>query len=378
MLKQRTLKAAIKTTGVGLHTGARVELNLRPAPADTGIVFNRADLPQAVAIPALAANVGDTRLSSTLKHGDTSISTVEHLMSALAGVGIDNLFVDVFGPEVPIMDGSAGPFVFLLHSAGIEEQPASKRYLRVLAAVQVADGDKWARFEPFDGFKLDFTIDFPHPVFGSENPQVVVDFAENSYAKEVARARTFGFMQDVEAMRAAGLGLGGSLQNAIVLDEFKVLNSEGLRYDNEFVRHKVLDAIGDIYTLGHPLIGQYTAYKSGHGLNNQLARALLARPDAFGVVTSSRTRQRYRRHSRIGPSSPRDTRPVPAVPGAGHDRRRGDPLPVQEGPPVPSLHWPGRQIHDLPARRRDGVLCLRPAADGLKFRSCVPAAPPLS
>jgi UDP-3-O-[3-hydroxymyristoyl] N-acetylglucosamine deacetylase len=285
MLKQRTLKAAIKTTGVGVHTGARVDLCLRPAPADTGIVFNRTDLAQSMAIPALAANVGDTRLSSTLKAGTVSISTVEHLMSALAGVGIDNLFVDVSGPEIPIMDGSSAPFVFLLQSAGIEEQAASKRYFRVLSTVEVADGDKWARFEPFNGFKLDFTIDFPHPVFGSENRQVVVDFAENSYAKEVARARTFGFMQDVEAMRAAGLGLGGSLQNAIVLDEFKVLNSEGLRYDNEFVRHKVLDAIGDIYMLGHPLIGQYTAYKSGHGLNNLLARSLLARPEAFDIIT---------------------------------------------------------------------------------------------
>ena len=285
MLKQRTLKASIKTTGVGLHTGARVDLVMRPAPADTGIVFNRTDMPQPVALPAVAANVGDTRLSSTLKQGATSISTVEHLMSALAGVGIDNLFVDVSGPEIPIMDGSAGPFVFLLQSAGIVEQPASKRYVRVRETVEVADGDKWARFEPFDGFKLDFTIDFPHPVFGSENRQVIIDFAENSYAKEVSRARTFGFMQDVDAMRAAGLGLGGSLQNAIVLDEFKVLNSEGLRYDNEFVRHKVLDAIGDIYLLGHPLIGKYIAYKSGHGLNNQLARALLARPEAFEIVT---------------------------------------------------------------------------------------------
>jgi UDP-3-O-[3-hydroxymyristoyl] N-acetylglucosamine deacetylase len=285
MLKQRTLKTAIKTTGVGLHTGVRVELGLRPAPADTGIVFNRTDLPQPVAIAALAANVGDTRLSSTLKGGGASVSTVEHLMSALAGVGIDNLFVDIAGPEIPIMDGSAGPFVFLLQSAGIEEQSARKRYLRITSTVEVHDGDKWARFDPFDGFKLDFTIDFPHPVFGSENRHVVVDFAENSYAKEVARARTFGFMQDVEAMRAAGLGLGGSLQNAIVLDEFKVLNSEGLRYDNEFVRHKVLDAIGDLYLLGHPLIGQYTAYKPGHGLNNLLARTLLARTDAFEVVS---------------------------------------------------------------------------------------------
>ena len=285
MLKQRTLKAATKTTGVGLHTGARVELGLRPAPVDTGIVFNRTDLPQPVAIPAQAANVGDTRLSSTLRQGGTSVSTVEHLMSALAGVGIDNLYVDVAGPEIPIMDGSAGPFVFLLQSAGIVEQQANKRYVRVLAPVEVNDGDKWARFEPFDGFKLDFTIDFPHPVFGSENRQVVVDFATNSYAKEVARARTFGFMQDVEAMRAAGLGLGGSLQNAIVLDETRILNSEGLRYDNEFAKHKVLDAIGDLYLLGHPLIGKYTAFKSGHALNNALSRALLARQYAWELVS---------------------------------------------------------------------------------------------
>ena len=285
MLKQHTLKKVTKTTGVGLHTGARVEMSLRPAPVDTGIVFHRTDLARSVTIPALAANVGDTRLSSTLKADGASVSTVEHLMSALAGLGIDNLFVDIAGPELPIMDGSAGPFVFLLQSAGIVEQAAAKRYLRITSAVEVSDGDKWARFDPFDGFKLDFTIDFPHPVFGSENRNVVVDFAFDSYAKEVARARTFGFMQDVEAMRAAGLGLGGSLQNAVVLDEFKVLNSEGLRYDNEFVRHKVLDAIGDLYLLGHPLIGRYTAYKSGHGLNNQLARALLARSDAYEIKT---------------------------------------------------------------------------------------------
>ena len=285
MLQQRTLQSLTRTTGVGLHTGARVEMVLRPAPPDTGIVFHRTDLPAAAAIPAVAANVGDTRLSSTLKADGASVSTVEHLMSALAGLGIDNLHVDVAGPELPIMDGSAGPFVFLLQTAGIVEQKARKRYLRVTSPVEVRDGDRWARFEPFAGFRLDFTIDFPHPVFGSENRHIVVDFAVDSYAKEVARARTFGFMQDVEAMRAAGLGLGGSLQNAVVLDEFRVLNSEGLRYDNEFVRHKVLDAIGDLYLLGHPLIGQYTAYKSGHAVNNQLARALLARADAFEVVT---------------------------------------------------------------------------------------------
>jgi UDP-3-O-[3-hydroxymyristoyl] N-acetylglucosamine deacetylase len=287
MLRQRTLKTATKTTGVGLHTGARVDLNLRPAAPDTGIVFHRVDLPQPVTIPARAGNVGDTRLSSTLKREGASISTVEHLMSALAGLGIDNLHVDVAGPEIPIMDGSAGPFVFLLQSAGIVEQAASKRYLRIKTTVEVADGDKWARFEPFDGFRLEFTIDFPHPVFGSENRHVAVDFAQNSYVKEVARARTFGFMQDVEAMRSAGLALGGSLQNAIVLDETRVLNSEGLRYDNEFVKHKVLDAIGDLYLLGHPLIGQYVAFKSGHALNNVLARTLLARPDAFELTTFS-------------------------------------------------------------------------------------------
>jgi UDP-3-O-[3-hydroxymyristoyl] N-acetylglucosamine deacetylase len=285
MLKQRTLKTTIKTTGVGLHTGARVELVLRPAPPNAGIVFHRVDLERPVAIHADALHVGDTRLSSTLKHDGASVATVEHLMSALAGLGIDNLHIDIAGPEIPIMDGSAGPFVFLLQSAGIVEQDAPKRYLRIILPVEVKDGDKWARFEPHNGFKLDFTIDFPHPMFGSENRHVVIDFAEHSYVKEVARARTFGFMQEVEALRAAGLGLGGSLQNAIVLDEYRVLNSEGLRYDNEFVKHKVLDAIGDLYLLGHPLIGQYTAFKSGHGLNNAVARALLARTDAFEIVT---------------------------------------------------------------------------------------------
>ncbi len=285
MLKQRTLKTTIKTTGVGLHTGARVDLVLRPAAPDAGITFHRVDLPTAVAIPANARYVGDTRLSSTLKQDGASISTVEHVMSALAGLGIDNVHIDVAGPEIPIMDGSAGPFVFLLQSAGIVEQNAAKKYLTIVQPVEVRDGDKWARFDPFYGFKLDFTIDFPHPMFGSENRQVVIDFAEHSYVKEVARARTFGFMQDVEAMRAAGLGLGGSLQNAIVLDDFRVLNAEGLRYDNEFVKHKVLDAIGDLYLLGHPLIGQYTAFKSGHALNNALARTLLDRPEAFELTT---------------------------------------------------------------------------------------------
>src|SRR5450631_634757 len=285
MLKQRTLKSQIKTTGVGLHTGARVDLTLRPGQPDTGIVFHRTDLATSVDIPAKAGNVGDTRLSSSLEQGGAKISTVEHLMSALAGLGIDNLHVDVAGPELPIMDGSAGPFVFLLQSAGLEEQNAPKRYLRIKSPVEVVQGDKVARFDPHDGFVLDFTIDFPHPVFGSENRHVVVDFALHSYTKEVSRARTFGFMQDVEAMRPAGLALGGSLQNAIVLDETRILNSEGLRYDNEFAKHKVLDAIGDLYLLGHPLIGKYTAFKSGHALNNALSRALLARQDAWELVS---------------------------------------------------------------------------------------------
>jgi len=304
MLLQRTLKSAIKTIGVGLHTGVRVDLTLRPAAPDTGIVFHRVDLDPPVAIPADAREVGDTRLSSTLKRGGASVSTVEHILSALAGLGIDNLHVDIAGPEIPIMDGSAGPFVFLLQSAGIVEQDAPKRFLRILAPVEVRDGDKWARFDPYNGFKLDFTIDFPHPVFGSENRHVVIDFAEHSYVKEVARARTFGFMQDVEAMRAAGLALGGSLQNAVVLDEFRILNAEGLRYDNEFAKHKVLDAIGDLYLLGRPLIGQYTAYKSGHGLNNALARALLAKPEAYELTTFAKADE--------VPSAFRDWRLAPA------------------------------------------------------------------
>jgi UDP-3-O-[3-hydroxymyristoyl] N-acetylglucosamine deacetylase len=270
---------------VGLHTGARVDLTMRPAAPDTGIVFHRVDLPQPVSIPAHALNVGDTRLSSSLEKDGAKISTVEHLMSALAGLGVDNLHVDVAGPELPIMDGSAGPYVFLLQSAGLEEQKARKKYLRIKDPIEVRHDDKWARFEPHHGFVLDFTIDFPHPVFGSETRRVVIDFAEHSYTKEVSRARTFAFMQDVEAMREAGLALGGSLQNAIVLDETRVLNSEGLRYDNEFAKHKVLDAIGDLYLLGHPLIGTYSAFKSGHALNNAVSRALLARPEAWELVS---------------------------------------------------------------------------------------------
>jgi len=285
MLQQRTLKTLIKTTGVGLHTGARVELTLRPAAPNSGITFYRVDLPGSPAIPADARNVRDTRLSSSLEQDGAKVSTVEHLMSALAGLGIDNLNIDVSGPEVPIMDGSSAPFVFLLHSAGMQEQATPKRYLRILSPVEVKHGDKWARFDPHAGFRLDFTIDFPHPVFGSENRHVVIDFAEHSYTKELSRARTFGFMQDVEAMRDAGLALGGSLQNAIVLDEYRVLNAEGLRYENEFAKHKVLDAIGDLYLLGHPLIGSFTAYKSGHALNNAVSRSLLDRSDAYELVS---------------------------------------------------------------------------------------------
>jgi UDP-3-O-[3-hydroxymyristoyl] N-acetylglucosamine deacetylase len=285
MLKQRTLKSLVTTIGVGIHTGTKVELTLRPAAVDTGIVFRRVDLAQPVDIRAHALNVGDTRLSSSIERDGVRVSTVEHLMSAFAGLGVDNAYVDISGEEVPIMDGSAGPFVFLIQSAGIVEQAAPKKYMRILHPVEISQGDKWARFEPYAGFRVDFSVDFPHPLFGSNNRHVVVDFADQSYVKEISRARTFGFMQDVEAMRAQGLALGGSFDNAIVLDEYRVLNSDGLRYDNELVKHKVLDAIGDLYLLGHPLIGAYTAFKSGHGLNNLLSRALLAQRDAWEYVS---------------------------------------------------------------------------------------------
>ena len=291
MLRQRTLKKKISTTGVGLHTGTKVTLTLRPAAADTGIVFRRVDLAAPVDIPARAANVTDTRLSTLIEHDGARVSTVEHLMSALAGLGVDNAYVDIDGPEVPIMDGSAAPFVFLLQQAGIEEQKAPKRFIRIKSPVEARAGDKWARFEPHNGFRVDFSIEFPHPVFGAENKRVVVDFAEHSYLKESSRARTFGFMREVETMRELGLALGGSLDNAIVLDEFRVLNSDGLRYDNELVKHKVLDAVGDLYLLGHPLIGAYTAYKSGHALNNQLLRETLARPETWEFVTFEREAQ---------------------------------------------------------------------------------------
>jgi UDP-3-O-[3-hydroxymyristoyl] N-acetylglucosamine deacetylase len=288
VIKQRSLKNMIRATGVGLHTGQKVYLTLRPAAPDTGIVFRRMDLPQPVEIPAEPYAVGDTRLSSCLDKGGVRVSTVEHLMSALAGLGVDNVYVDVSAPEVPIMDGSAGPFVFLLQSAGIEEQNAPKKFIRILRPVEIGDGDKWVRFEPHNGFKLELSIDFNHPVFDRSRQSVSVDFSTTSYIKEVSRARTFGFMQDVETMRSQGLALGGSLDNAIVMDEYRVLNSDGLRYDDEFVKHKVLDAIGDLYLLGHPLIGAFSGHKSGHALNNQLLRKLLEDRRAWEYVTFDR------------------------------------------------------------------------------------------
>jgi len=288
VIKQRTLKHIIRATGVGLHTGEKVYMTLRPAAPNTGIVFRRIDLAQPVEIKADPYHVGDTRLASCLERDGVRVSTVEHLMSALAGLGIDNLYVDLSSGEVPIMDGSAGPFVFLLQSAGIEEQPAAKQFIRILQPVEVSAGDKSARFAPHPGFKIEFSIDFDHPVFENSARSVCVDFATTSYIKEVSRARTFGFMHEVEWMRGQGLALGGSLDNAIVLDEYRVLNSDGLRYDDEFVKHKVLDAIGDLYLLGHPVIGMFAAHKSGHALNNALLRRLLEQPQAWEYVTFDR------------------------------------------------------------------------------------------
>ena len=285
MIKQRTLKNVIRATGVGLHTGEKVYLTLRPALPDTGIVFRRVDLDTPVDIPAKAENVGDTRLSTTLVKGGVRISTVEHLLSAFAGLGIDNAYVDVSAPEVPIMDGSAGPFVFLIQSAGVEEQNIAKRFIRIKRPVEVKEGDKLARFEPFNGFKVSFGIDFDHPAMGHESRRSVIDFSSTSFVKEVSRARTFGFLRDIEMLRDSGLALGGSMDNAIVVDDFRVLNEDGLRYDDEFVKHKILDAIGDLYLLGHSLIGAFSGYKSGHELNNRLLKALIAQPDAWEEVT---------------------------------------------------------------------------------------------
>ncbi|MEO7198692.1 MAG: UDP-3-O-acyl-N-acetylglucosamine deacetylase [Dokdonella sp.] len=285
MIRQRTLKNVIRATGVGLHTGDKVYMTLRPAAVDTGIVFRRVDLDEPVEIRSCTENVGDTRLSTTLVKGDVRIATVEHLLSAIAGLGIDNAYVDLSAPEVPIMDGSAGPFVFLLQSAGIEEQSAPKRFVRIKKTITVRDGDKWARFEPFDGFKVGFSIDFDHPMFVKRTSTSEIDFSTTSFVKEVSRARTFGFMRDIEMLRERNLALGGSMDNSIVLDDYRVLNEDGLRYEDEFVKHKILDAIGDLYLLGRSLIGAFYGYKSGHGLNNTLLRALLADTSAWEEVT---------------------------------------------------------------------------------------------
>ena len=284
MIRQRTLKNAIRATGIGLHTGRKVFLTLAPAPIDAGVVFRRVDSVPPVIIPGRPFNVQETELATTLVKDGVRVSTVEHLMAALAGLGIDNCYVDLSSDEVPIMDGSAAPFVFLVQSAGILEQGAAKRFVRIKKPVEVRDGDKWARFEPFDGFKVRFTIDFDHPVFRDQIKTMEVDFSTTSFVREISRARTFGFMRDIESLRKKDLALGGSLDNAIVIDEYRVLNQDGLRYRDEFVRHKILDAIGDLYLLGHSLIGSFTAHKSGHALNNRLLRALLADASASEQV----------------------------------------------------------------------------------------------
>jgi UDP-3-O-[3-hydroxymyristoyl] N-acetylglucosamine deacetylase len=285
MLRQRTLRNSIKATGVGLHTGEKVYLTLNPAPVNTGIVFRRVDLDPVVEIPARAENVGDTTLSTSLMACNERVSTVEHLLSAMAGLGIDNSYIDVSAPEVPIMDGSAGPFIFLIQSAGIEEQNAAKRFVRIKRPVTIEDGDKVATFLPFDGFKVSFTIEFDHPVFRDRTAHAEIDFSSTSFVKEISRARTFGFMHEIEYLRSKGLARGGSVDNAIVVDEYRILNQDGLRYEDEFVRHKVLDAIGDLYLLGHGLIGEFRAHKSGHALNNASLRALIAQTDAWEMVT---------------------------------------------------------------------------------------------
>lgn len=293
MIKQRTLKNKVRATGVGVHLGNRVEMTIRPAPPDNGIVFCRTDLAGMPTVKAHALNVNDTRMSTRIENPDSGAraATIEHLMSAFAGLGIDNAFVDLSAEEVPIMDGSAGTFVFLLQSAGIEEQARAKKYIRVKKTIELRDGSKLVRLEPFNGFKLGFVIAFDHPVFEDQKNEVEIDFGVTSFVKEVARARTFGFTHEVEAMRAAGLGRGGSLDNVIVIDDFRVLNSEGLRFDDEFVKHKALDAVGDLYMLGHPLIGAFHGVKSGHAMNNQLVRALLADQEAWEFVTFDRKDQ---------------------------------------------------------------------------------------
>ncbi len=285
MIKQRTLKNTIRATGVGLHTGEQIYLTLHPAEPNTGIHFRRVDLETPVTIQATPENVGETTLSTTLVSGDVKISTVEHLLSAFAGLGIDNAIVDVTAAEIPIMDGSAGPFVFLLQSAGVKEQDEPKQYLRIKQPIRVEDGDKWAAFEPFEGFKVTFTIDFEHPAFEHDVKTATMDFSSTTFVREVSRARTFGFLKDIEILRENNLALGGSLDNAIVVDDDKVINEDGLRYADEFVKHKILDAIGDLYLLGHSLIGEFNGYKSGHGLNNRLLRTLLENKDAWEMVS---------------------------------------------------------------------------------------------
>ena len=285
MAQQRTLKNVIRATGVGLHSGEKVYMTLRPAPVDTGIVFRRVDLSPVVEIPASAELVTETTLCTGLTCEGAKVQTVEHLMSAMAGLGVDNAYVELSSAELPIMDGSAGPFVFLIQSAGIAEQDAPKRFIRILRPVEVTEGDKVARFEPYDGFKLGFTVKFDHPMIPASQSRAEVDFSTGAYVNEVARARTFGFMRDLEYMRERNLGLGGSMDNAIVLDEFRVLNEDGLRYTDEFVRHKILDAIGDLYLAGRPILGAYEGFKSGHALNNKLVRALLAKTSAWEEVT---------------------------------------------------------------------------------------------
>ncbi len=285
MAQQRTLKTSIRASGVGLHTGRKVLMVLRPAAVNAGIVFRRVDLDPPVDVPARATNVTETTLGTTLSQGGAQVSTVEHLLSAFAGLGIDNAYVDLTAGEVPIMDGSAAPFVFLVQSAGIEEQATAKRFVRVRRPVEVREGDKWARFDPHEGFRVNFEIEFDHPVFKRHGQRASMDFSSTSFLREVSRARTFGFMRDLETLRAHNLALGGTLDNAIVLDDYRVLNEDGLRYEDEFVRHKILDAIGDLYLLGHSLIGEFTGYKSGHGLNNRLLRTMLADAAAWEEVT---------------------------------------------------------------------------------------------
>lgn len=285
MIKQRTLKNAIRATGVGLHTGEKIYLTILPAPVDSGIVFRRVDLDPVVEIKADAFNVGDTMLSTTLTQDSVRVSTVEHLMSAMAGMGIDNAIVELTASEVPIMDGSAAPFVFLLQSAGIVEQQSAKKFIRITQPIEIQDGDKIARFLPFDGFKISFGIDFDHPVFKGRTLNATVDFSSTSFVKEVSRARTFGFMHEFEYLRAKGLAKGGSMDNAIVVDQYEILNEDGLRYEDEFVKHKILDAIGDLYLLGHGLIGEYQAHKSGHALNNKAVRQLMENQDAWEYVS---------------------------------------------------------------------------------------------